>query len=121
MFVELTDFLTILFAFLGIVLSDTKPLRIIEKVVEVFELCALALCQLPCPLHIDIGRHPVGIVYVFEAMGVTVPQPLGEIAIVPLAQIRAFNLLTHTDSTLAFFYQLPAVASSSCEVWSVGV
>ena len=120
-FIELTDFLTILFAFLGIVLSHTKPLRIIEKVVEVFELCALALCQLPRTLHIDIGRHPVGIVYVFEAMGVTVPQPLGEIAIVPLAQIRAFNLLTHTDSTLAFFYQLPAVASSSCEVWSVGV
>ena len=121
MFIERTDFLTILFAFLRVVRCLAQPLRIIEKVVEPFELCALALYQLPRALHIDICRHPVGIVYVLEAMGIAPPQPPGEIAIVPLAQIRAFNLLTHTDSTLAFFYQLPAVASSSCEVWSVGV
>lgn len=120
-FVEHTDFLTILFAFLSVVLRLAQAVGVIEKMVEVFELRALALHQLPRALHIDICRHPVGIVYVVAPVGVTIPQSLGKCAIVPLAQIRAFNLLTHTDSTLAFFYQLPAVADSPCEVRSVGV
>lgn len=120
-FIELTDFFSVFLTFLGVVLCLNKPVRVIEKVIDTFEHRSLAIHQLSRALHIDIARHPVGIVYVVKPVGVAVPQLLGKIAVVPLAQIRVFNLLTHTDSTLAFFYQLPAVASSPCEVRSVGV
>ena len=109
-FIELTDFITILFAFLGIVLCPHQPFTIIEQVIEIFELCALAHYQLSGALHVDVSRLSVRIVYVVKPMGIAPPHFLGENAFVPLAQIRVFNLLTHTDSTLAFFYQLPAVA-----------
>ncbi len=113
MFVELTDFITVFLAFLGLVLCLRQRVGIIEQMVEVSHLLCSRNGELSSPFHIEHLRLHVRVIYVLLTMGIAIRQRLCIEVSVPLAQIRAFNIFTHTDSTFSFFYQLSAVPIAS--------
>ena len=106
--VEITDLPPVPFAFLSVVLCPCQRLAVIYQVIKVAELLSLATFQLASPLHIEPSWLSVGVIYELAPVGIAPPNLLFPDVIVPLAQIRVFKLLTHTDSTFSFFYQLPA-------------